>query len=404
MGVRRLGHAAAIRAVHRHRHHGGIVSVGIMRIGVLERPTARPNVRTLNGPVAFDVKDLERGEPIERRAHRLAASFAPRFKQRVGGERRVPHRRQTRLAIGLILADDEQFLDRPTRCDQMRMVRRITERVIHQDSVRHGGIDRAEALFAIEALGHESLGRADGAAAQGGRKIGLDALEQPVDRAEDLHARPCLMRALWPLAHSFRRRDEKLRDRDAARIGGPRLQRLQHKKRHHHRARPIGDLVEMEGKPARQEHDLDRHGRHATPGNGFVEREQEAGKNIALRGAAMGQNCFTRAAHVRRLGIVADHLERKIRLDAGAHVERACVNERPAAMIALNAPKIDGDQALEFEIGLLAAEMPEQHIFGRDCRVGLKLETPMAVLVLTGEQRFRRARDMTLQCLGRRGS
>ena len=71
-------------------------------------------------------------------------------------------------------------------------------------------------------------------------------------------------------------------------------------------------------------------------------------------------------------------------------------------MIALNAPKIDGDQALEFEIGLLAAEMPEQHVFGRDRRVGLKLETPMAVLVLTGKQRFRRARDMTLQRLGRR--
>ena len=68
-------------------------------------------------------------------------------------------------------------------------------------------------------------------------------------------------------------------------------------------------------------------------------------------------------------------------------------------MIALNAPKIDGDQALEFEIGLFAAEMPEQHIFGRDRRIGLEFETPMAVLVLTGEQRLRRARDMTLQRL-----
>ena len=127
-------------------------------------------------------------EPIERRAHRLAASFTPRFKQRMGGERGVPHRRQTRLAIGLILADDEQFLDRPARRDEMRMVRRITERVIHQDGVRHGGIDRAEAFFAIEALGHESLGRVDRATAQGRRKVGLDALEQPVDRAEDFYA------------------------------------------------------------------------------------------------------------------------------------------------------------------------------------------------------------------------
>ena len=210
------------------------------------------------------------------------------------------------------------------------MVGRITQRVIHQNGVRHGGIDRAETFFAIEALGHESLGSVDGAAAQGGRKEGLDALEQPVDRAEDLDACPCLMRALWPLAHSFGRRDEQLRDRDAARIGGARLQRLQHQQRDHHRARPIGDLVEMEGKPARQEHDLDRHGRHAAPGNGAVEREQEAGEDIALRRAAMGEDRFARMGHVRRLGIVADHLERKIGLDAGAHVERD-LRERAAS-------------------------------------------------------------------------
>jgi hypothetical protein len=30
--------------------------------------------------------------------------------------------------------------------------------------------------------------------------------------------------------------------------------------------------------------------------------------------------------------------------------------------------------------------MPEQHVFGRDRRIGLKFETPMAVLVLAGEQ------------------
>ena len=125
-------------------------------------------------------------------------------------------------------------------------------------------------------------------------------------------------------------------------------------------------------------------------------------KTLLFAAPPWAQDRFARAAHVRRLGIVADHLERKVRLDAGAHVERARVNERPAAMIALNAPKIDGDQALEFEIGLFAAKMPEQHVFGRDRRIGLEFETPMAVLVLAGEQRFRRARDMTLQRLERR--
>ena len=115
------------------------------------------------------------------------------------------------------------------------------------------------------------------------------------------------------------------------------------------------------------------------------------------------KNRFARAAHVRRLGIVADHLESEIGLDAGAHVERARVNERPAAMIALNAPKIDSDQALEFEIGLLAAKVSKQNVFGWNCRIGLKFETPMAVLVLAIKQRIRSARDMTLQNLERGG-
>ena len=134
----------------------------------------------------------------------------------------------------------------------------------------------------------------------------------------------------------------------------------------------------------------------------LVEREQETGEDIALSRAAVCENRLTRTTHMRRLRIVADHLQRKIGLDAGAHVERACVNQRPAAMIALNAPQIHGDQALEFEIGLFATEMPEQHIFCWDRGIGLEFKTPMAILVLSGEQGFRRARDMTLERLERR--
>ena len=71
-------------------------------------------------------------------------------------------------------------------------------------------------------------------------------------------------------------------------------------------------------------------------------------------------------------------------------------------MLALNAAKIDGDQALELKIGLLAAKVPQEHIFGRDRRVGLEFETPVAVLMLTGEQGLGRARDMALERLRRR--
>ena len=48
--------------------------------------------------------------------------------------------------------------------------------------------------------------------------------------------------------------------------------------------------------------------------------------------------------------VVADHLQREIRLDAGAHVEGAVVEQRPAAMLALDAAQIDAD--LRFQRGV----------------------------------------------------
>ena len=210
------------------------------------------------------------------------------------------------------------------------------------------------------------------------------------------------MRSGRPLAHGLRRRSEQFPDRDATRIGGARLQGLQDQKRDHDRARPVGDLVEMERKPARQQHDLDRHGRNAAPGNGAVKRQQEAGEDIAPGCAAMGEDRFARAAHMRRLRIVADHLEGEIGLHAGAGIERARMNERPPAVSALDSPEIDRDQALEFEIGLFAAKMPEQHVFGGDRRVGLEFEAPMAIITLLGEQRLRRAGNMALEHVQRR--
>ena len=49
---------------------------------------------------------------------------------------------------------------------------------------------------------------------------------------------------------------------------------------------------------------------------------------------------------MRRLRIVADHLEGEIGLYAGAGVERARMNKRPPAVRALDSPEVDRDQAL----------------------------------------------------------
>ena len=153
----------------------------------------------------------------------------------------------------------------------------------------------------------------------------------------------------------------------------------------------------MKRKPLRQQHDLDRHHRHAAPRQHAVEREQRACEYVRARRAAARQNGLARASHVGRLRIVADHPEREIRLHARAHVERAVVKERPAAVRALDATQILRDLGLEHGIDRLAAVMPQQDIFGGNRGVGFQLEHPMPVGLLAIEQRRRRMRDAAIE-------
>ena len=138
-----------------------------MRIGILERPAAGPHRRPPFGPVALHVEYLPRQTAI--------ASAAPRsphrggiagFEQRMAGKRRIPHRRNAGLAIGLAIVDDHELFHRGARQRRVRMVLRIAERIEHHHAVRHGRVDRAEAVLAIEPLGHEGDRAGNGAAAQ----------------------------------------------------------------------------------------------------------------------------------------------------------------------------------------------------------------------------------------------
>ena len=64
-GVVVLAAGQVLHAVHRHGDDGGVVDVGIMRVGVLEGPAARADVGPPRDPVAADVEDLLRHQPIE---------------------------------------------------------------------------------------------------------------------------------------------------------------------------------------------------------------------------------------------------------------------------------------------------------------------------------------------------
>jgi len=91
----RLGIGGLVIPVQQHRHHGGVVHVGVVRVFVLERPTARPQAGTTHRPVAGNVQNLTIRQPAAGVIVRDA-----RLRHGVAGERGVPNRRQTGLAVG----------------------------------------------------------------------------------------------------------------------------------------------------------------------------------------------------------------------------------------------------------------------------------------------------------------
>ena len=147
----------------------------------------------------------------------------------------------------------------------------------------------------------------------------------------------------------------------------------------------------MKRKQFGQQHNFHRHDRHASPGDFAIKRQQRACENIALGGAALLQYSRAGALHMWRVDIVADHFEREIGFDAGAHIERAVLEQRPAAVRALRATQIIGDFAIEHGVDGLVAVVAHQHVFGGNRAICLKLEAPVTIALAKRQERVLRA-------------
>ena len=197
------------------------------------------------------------------------------------------------------------------------------------------------------------------ARAPGKKRLGQ--AQDPVDRQED--PSPGGAGRIGDIAAlPLRRRDEQLLDPDRPRVSGPGLARHQDHERHDRRTRPVRHLIQVEWKPAGQQHDLNRHHRHGTPGHLAEQRERDAREHVAARSAAVSKDGSARARHVGRVPIVADQLERVVGLDRGAEVEVAAGIQGPATVVRLPRAQVDADLVLERLVDL-AEKVFEQDIF-----------------------------------------
>jgi hypothetical protein len=151
----------------------------------------------------------------------------------------------------------------------------------------------------LDREGHRLVERAF---AQAFRDQRLDAAQEDVHAAEEGECKSVLMRRARREPGLIGRLQKQLVDAHALGIARARLERQQHQQRHDDGAAPVGDLHDVEGKPLRQQHHLDRHRRHGAPGDLAVECESNAREHVGERGAAMRADRLAGAAHVLGIG------------------------------------------------------------------------------------------------------
>jgi hypothetical protein len=296
-----------------------------------------------------------------------------------------------------VLADHQKLVDSPARHGAGRIIRTLAQHLVHHHGVGHRRIDRAKAILAVQPFLDEGDRGVDRARAQLLRKQRLDRPQDAVEAPKQIEPARALMRRLGGHPDRMRRLQKQLVDADTADVLGAGLQRRQHHQRHDGGPRPIGNLVEVERRPHRQQHDFDRQYRYAAPGQHAEHRQHETREDVAVDGAAARANRLPRPRHVLIIGGISDHLQREIGLHAGAHVESAVMHQRPAAMGALNPAQVVGDLALKLSIDGLAEVMAKQHILRGDGAIGLQFEHQMSVRLPVAEQTLRRRGDARLQ-------
>ena len=168
-----------------------------MRVAVLERPAAGAHVRPPLAPVASHLELLQRLQPARGRASRRAGLAMglrrPRPPAAPGSRARCPRPGKRRAGSRL------RRRRPPAACRSIGgpwrvagMIRRIAQRIEHHHRVRHGGIDRAKAVLAVQPLGDEACAALDGATAHLLRPQRLDGLQHLVERVEE--QRPAAVR------------------------------------------------------------------------------------------------------------------------------------------------------------------------------------------------------------------
>ena len=186
---------------------------------------------------------------------------------------------------------------------QNRVIERVAHRAQSEDGVDPGRLDTAPAAVGFLTVEQPALGLGERATLEGADVVAIEEAQGAVDRHERAFPGE-------PLA--------RRRDREAGAVAGPRpelghggagrqarrgAQRHDHRDPDDRRPRPGGEFVEVDRKPAGQEVEPGRHGGQTLPVVLAEQGEPDFGEDAGGGDAALLDDPFAGALHVRRVGL-----------------------------------------------------------------------------------------------------
>ena len=259
----------------------------------------------------------------------------------------------------------------------MRLVRRIAQAVEGDQGVDHRREDRAQAVATFQPLEDPLLAGGERPPAQRLDRQPAEPAEGPVDGAEE----PAPGAGARILDRGTGRGpvvDQQLGDGRAPGTSRRGSLAADDGERHDDGARPARHAIEVERRPARQQHELRRDHRAALPRVLAEHRQIDLGERVAGLEAAAGADRLAGTCHVRRRRVVAEELEDEVRLRRGAHLGGPARIDRPAAARRLLPAQVDSRLAHSLAHGAVE-EIERQDVLGLEDRVPFELTAPVPV-------------------------
>ena len=376
-----------VHAQQREHDLRGVIDVGVVDVGELERPATRLELRPAHRPVAPNA-DLLAEQPVGG-AHECGILRGHAgVLQRHDRERGVPDGRLAGFQPPRPALLDHEALD-PREADAHdRMVDLVAAQRERHERVDPGRLDPSPGAVGL-------LARHDPALRAGERERAQPAQWPPfVGAQRAIPAREPAAGARAALAWLPGLRAAQLseveRERALGAVGphnGERDDRL---------ARPAGEVEDVEGDPRGQQRELHRQRRDLLPGPEPEERHPDVREHARVLDAAALADELASRAHVLGLGRVARQPQRPIGLDRGREVAGPAVEVRPGAVRAL----LRADprrRALRLRRRPHAQELAQEHVLGVHRDVALELALPPPGLVLQREQVLAGAGQTLLQ-------